>query len=161
MQLDNIDKALVALAQGDIDACERPFDAWAHRLGISVDEVISRLQSLKQRGIIREMKAMLRHKEAGFVANAMVVWAVPEALVDEIGPKIAADGAVSHCYERTGFGNYTIFSMIHGKSKDEIHKTVQSISRAAGIEDFQIFWSVRELKKTSMRYFSQEDSCDE
>ena len=161
MQLDDIDKALIALAQGDLDLCSRPFDAWADRLGIPADEVISRLELLKRTGIVREVKAILWHRKAGFAANAMVVWAVAEALVDVIGPKIAYHDAVSHCYERTGFGRYTVFSMIHGKTKDEIHETVLSISRSAGIDDFRIFWSLRELKKTSMHYFPQEDSRDE
>lgn len=161
MQLDDIDKALIALAQGDLDVTERPFDAWADRTGLSVDEVISRLRSLKDDGVIRDMKAVLRHRKAGFIANAMVVWAVPEDLVDIIGPRIAANKAVSHCYGRTGFGAYSVFSMIHGKTRDEILQTVQSISQGSGIDDFQIFWSIRELKKTSMKYFHQEDAGDE
>ena len=161
MHLDETDKALLALAEGDLDVCERPFDAWALMLGISVDEVLARLQALKQCGVIRDFKAILRHTRAGFTANAMVLWAVPEALVVEIGPKIAASGAVSHCYERTGFGRFTVFSMIHGKDREDIHRAIRSISQAAGIEDVKIFWSVRELKKTSMRYFRQEESGDE
>lgn len=161
MQLDDIDRQLLALAEGDLDVCTRPFDAWADKLGIPVDEVISRLQALKQQGVIREVKAILRHAKAGFTANAMVVWAVPENLVDEVGPRIAANTAVSHCYERTGFGRFTIFSMIHARTRGEIQQTVQAISQAVGIDDYQVFWSVRELKKTSMRYFSQEDSSDE
>lgn len=160
MNLDDIDKALLALAEGDMDVCERPFDEWAHRVGIPVEVVISRLKTLKQKGVIREIKAILRHTKAGFKANAMVVWAIPEELVEEIGPKIATATAVSHCYERRGFGAYNVYSMIHARTKDEILETVRSIERETGISDYQIFWSVRELKKTSMRYFSQEDSCD-
>jgi siroheme decarboxylase len=154
MKLDDIDKALLALAEGDMDVCERPFDEWAHRTGIPVEEVVSRLKSLKDKGVIREMKAILRHTKAGFVANTMVVWAVPDDLIDEIGPIIASDPAVSHCYERRGFSEYTLYSMIHARTKEEVMKTVQSISEAVGIRDFKIFWSLKELKKSSMRYFS-------
>lgn len=153
MDLDDIDKALIALAEGDLDVCERPFDSWADTIGIPVGEVISRLQALKRTGVIREVKAILRHARAGFTANAMVVWSVPEALVDEMGPRIAADSSVSHCYARSGFGPYTVFSMIHGKTADGIMETVNAISRETGIDDYQVFWSVREMKKTSMRYF--------
>lgn len=153
MKLDEIDKALLALAEGDMEVCGRPFDTWAGRIGIPVEEVVSRLQSLKQGGVIREIKAILRHTRAGFTANAMVVWAVPAGRVGEVGMKIAAYKAVSHCYERHGFGPYTVYSMIHAQTKEEILETVQSIAQSAGISDFKIFWSVRELKKTSMRYF--------
>jgi DNA-binding Lrp family transcriptional regulator len=161
MKLDDIDKKVLACAQGDLDVCERPFDTWADKLGIPVDEVISRLQALKERGVIREIKAVLRHRKAGFTANAMVVWAVPPAQADGLGAKIASSASVSHCYEREGFAPYTVFSMIHARTREEILETVEDISSLTGIRDYQIFWSIRELKKTSMRYSFQEDSCDE
>jgi DNA-binding Lrp family transcriptional regulator len=161
MNLDDIDKALLALAEGDLDVCERPFDAWASKIGIPVEEFVSRLQALKQEGVIREIKAVLRHTQAGFTANAMVAWSVPEALADEIGHRIASSPAVSHCYERKGLGSFNIFSMIHARTDEEIMEMVNAISQATGINDYQIFRSIKELKKTSMRYFGQEGSCDE
>ena len=161
MKLDDIDKKVLACAQGDLDVCERPFDTWADKLGISVQEVISRLQALKEKGVIREVKAVLRHRKAGFRANAMVVWAVPPAQADGLGAQIASSASVSHCYEREGFAPYTVFSMIHARTREEILETVEGISSLTGIRDYQIFWSIRELKKTSMRYSFQEDSCDE
>jgi DNA-binding Lrp family transcriptional regulator len=160
MNLDDIDKALLALAEGDLDVCERPFDAWAGKIGIPVEEFVSRLQALKQEGVIREIKAVLRHIKAGFTANAMVAWSVPEAHVDEIGQRIASFPAVSHCYERKGFGGFNIFSMIHTRTDDEIMEIVNAISHATDIKDYQIFQSIKELKKTSMRYFGQESSCE-
>jgi len=161
MRLDDIDKKVLTCAQGDLDVCERPFDKWADKIGISVQEVISRLQTLKEKGVIREVKAVLRHRKAGFRANAMVAWAVPLAQVEELGARIASSASVSHCYEREGFAPYTVFSMIHARSKDEIIETIGDISSLTGINDYGIFWSIRELKKTSMRYSFQEDFCDE
>jgi DNA-binding Lrp family transcriptional regulator len=161
MKLDDIDKKVLACAQGDLDVCERPFDTWADKLGIPVQEVISRLQALKEKGVIREVKAVLRHRKAGLRANAMVVWAVPPAQAEELGAQIASSASVSHCYEREGFAPYTVFSMIHARTREEILETVEGISSLTGIKDYRIFWSIRELKKTSMRYSFQEDSCDE
>ena len=161
MNLDETDKAILALAGGDVEVCMRPFDAWADKLSIPVGELISRLQALKQEGVIREIKAVLRHTQAGFTANAMVAWSVPEAHVDEIGQRIASSPAVSHCYERGGFDRFNIFSMIHARTDDEIMERVNAISQATGINDYRIFRSIKELKKTSMRYFCQEGSCDE
>ena len=161
MKLDDIDKAVLVCAQGDLDVCERPFDTWADKIGMPVEAVISRLQALKDKGVIREVKAVLRHRKAGFTANAMVVWAVPPDQVEELGARIASSASVSHCYEREGFAPYTVFSMIHARTREEILKTVEGISSLTGIRDYQIFWSIRELKKTSMRYSFQEDSCDE
>lgn len=161
MDLDMLDKAILALAQGDMDICDQPFDEWARTLDIQVEELVDRLVALKEKGVIREIKAVLRHTRAGFIANAMVVWAVSEERVDEVGVGIASHKAVSHCYERHGFGPYTVYSMIHARTKDDIMTSVRSISDMTGINDYQIFWSVKELKKSSMKYFSQEDPRDE
>ena len=161
MKLDGVDKALLALTQGDLKVCARPYEEWALTLGIPLDEVISRLHALKERGVVREMKAILRHVKAGFKANAMVLWAVPEDKIDDLGPKIAAASSVSHCYEREGFGRYNVFSMIHARSDDEVMEAVSAIALATGIDDYKIFWSLKELKKSSMKYFHQEGFCDE
>ena len=153
MIIDEIDKAILLYAQGDLDVCERPFDTWAEKIGIPVDEVISRLHTLKEKGVIREIKAILRHTQAGFTANAMVVWAVHEERVDELGPKIASSESVSHCYEREGFGRYTVFSMIHGRSRKHVMEVIHEISSQLAIDDYRVFWSLKELKKSSMKYF--------
>ena len=153
MKLDTIDMALLALAQGDVSVCERPFDEWARKLGIPAEEVVSRLKALKEGGVIREIKTILRHAQAGFTANAMVAWAVPEERVDEFGPKIASSESVSHCYEREGFGCYTVFSMIHGRSRKHVMEVIHEISSQLAIDDYRVFWSIKELKKSSMKYF--------
>ena len=151
--LDNKDKAILALAQGDLPIQKRPFDAWATYLGMDVLELLKRLDRLRNEGIIREIKAILRHQNAGFSCGAMVAWAVPEGLVDEIGNKIAENIFVTHCYERPAFGLYNVFSMIHGRSTVEVENVIGEISSDTGIGDYQVFWSVKELKKTSMEYF--------
>jgi siroheme decarboxylase len=153
MMLDETDRAILSLAQGDLPVSERPFSEWAKILKIPEEEVISRLASLKERGVIRDIKAILRHRQAGMSANAMVVWAVPAERVDELGPRIALCDAVSHCYEREGFGDYTVFSMIHGRSRKQVLELIRELSAQVGIDDYQVFWSIRELKKSSMKYF--------
>ena len=151
--LDDKDRAILALAQGDLPILERPFAIWADQLGMEVSELLGRLKQLKQKGIIRDIKAVLRHKSAGFASGAMVAWAVPEDLVEEIGYKIAGSERVTHCYERPAFGEYTVFSMIHGRSDDDVIQVLEEISAAVGISAYKIFWSVQELKKSSMKYF--------
>ncbi|MBN2298117.1 MAG: Lrp/AsnC family transcriptional regulator [Deltaproteobacteria bacterium] len=151
--LDSKDKAILALAQGDLPIQKRPFDAWASQLGMDVHELLERLDRLRDKGIIRDIKAVLRHQSAGFSRGAMVAWAVPEGMVDEIGSRIADNTLVTHCYERPAFSPYNIFSMIHGRSQAEVEGVIAEIASATGINDYQVFWSVKELKKTSRKYF--------
>lgn len=135
---------------------KRPFNAWANELGIGDCELVERLKALKHQGVMREMKAILRHKTAGFPSNAMVVWSVPEQKIDETGNEIARRDEVSHCYERPGFGRYTIFSMIHGRSEAEVEAAIHEIASSLQITEYKVYWSARELKKSSMIYVREE-----
>lgn len=151
-RIDRIDKKLLELVQDDLPAGKRPFDAWAKALGIEPGELISRLELLRRRGIIRSVKAILRHRQAGFSSGAMVVWAVPGDQVDRVGLELASRQEISHCYERPGFGEYNLFSMIHGRTDDEVLRIIGEISSAHGIGKYRVYWSLRELKKSSMNY---------
>ena len=67
---------------------------------------------------MRRFAAVMNHRSAGFKANAMGVWAVPDAELDEIGPQMAGFALVSHCYRRPTYDDwpYSIFTMVHGKN---------------------------------------------
>jgi len=151
--LDELDKAILGLAQGDLPLEETPYDIWAAELGIEPDELLKRLAALKASGFIRDFKAILRHRQAGMQANAMVVWAVPEARVEEVGRLLAEEPAVTHCYERPAFGEFALFSMLHARSVPELQAVIERIAQRIGINRFKVYESVRELKKSSMRYF--------
>jgi len=153
INLDETDKAILALAQGDLPLDARPFDIWAHELDMEVTELLARLKRLKELGIIRDFKAIILHQRAGIESNAMVAWAIPDKKVDELGALLAQHENVTHCYERPDFGKYNVFSMIHNISNDEVMKIIKELAIKIGINDYQVFWSERELKKTSMKYF--------
>jgi len=154
--LEDIDRKILARVQGDLPLERNPYEKWAAELGLTPAELVGRLKELKSSGVIREVKAVLRHRSAGFSAGAMVAWAVPEALVGEMGRELASRPAVSHCYERPGFGEYRLFSMIHGKTKQEVEAAVQEIAGSLGLKRYKVYWSVTELKKSSMEYFRED-----
>ncbi|MEN6474335.1 MAG: Lrp/AsnC family transcriptional regulator [Syntrophaceae bacterium] len=151
--LDELDKAILALAQGDLPLDQAPFDCWAAELGVETAELLRRLAALKAAGVIRDFKAILRHRQAGMHANAMVVWAVPEARMEEVGRLMAQEAAVTHCYERPAFGEFTLFSMLHARSVPELLTVINQLAEKIGIRHFKVYASERELKKASMRYF--------
>jgi DNA-binding Lrp family transcriptional regulator len=161
--LTEIEKLMVKGLQEDIPLLERPFEPIAKKLGIDESELLINLQELKGRGVIRRFSAILRHRNLGINANAMGVWAVPGGKVEEIGAKMAAFSQVSHCYQRSMLPGwpYNIYTMIHGKAKEECEQVATLISQETGIGDYVLLYSTRELKKVSMRYFTEEDEGDE
>ena len=156
-QLSEVEKALVRIFQGDLPLESRPFRRAAAELGLSEEELLAHLRSLQQEGILRRFGAALRHRKAGIVANAMVVWRVPEEQVAVAGQKLAAFKEVTHCYQRQSRPEwpYNLYAMIHGQNRRQCHLLAQRLAAAIDNHNYQLIFSTAELKKESMRYFEE------
>lgn len=150
--------ATIRAAQRDLPLVEEPFAAIGEPLGLGGDDVVDTLASFARRGLMRRFAAVLNHRSAGFKANAMGVWVVPEDRLDEIGPMMAGFAAVSHCYRRPAYDDwpYTVFTMVHGRSARDCEETIEAIRAATGIDEHTLLWSIKEYKKTRVRYFTPE-----
>jgi DNA-binding Lrp family transcriptional regulator len=107
-QVDETSRKIIRLAQGDLPLDPRPYDSWARQLGMEPAALNDRLRGLMAEGIVRGVKAVLRHRAAGFSFGAMVCWAVPEQRYPAGRQGDCRQEKVSHCYERrasvgTGF----------------------------------------------------------
>ena len=152
---DDLERKLIHHLQGDLPLTARPFAVLASKVGISEEEVLERIKSLKEQGTLRRFGATLRHQLAGYKANAMVAWYVPEDNMEEIGSLMASFKEISHCYERKIHKKwkYNLFTMIHGKSKKECQDIAGRIAENTGIKDYVLLLSLKEYKKTSPKYF--------
>ncbi len=152
------DLPVIRALQTDIVIEPRPFDRLAEHAGCSVESLLESGRRLIERRQMRRYAAVLRHREAGFRANCMVCWSVPDEQVEQIGTTMAGFDAVSHCYQRPAYDDwpYSIYTMIHGQSREECLTIVQALGETTGIPDPAILWSTREFKKTRVRYFTGE-----
>ena len=153
--LSDFDIQAIRELQDDLSMVSRPFDGMARRLGLSNQELYTMATEFQERGIMRRYSAVLHHRKAGFKANAMAVWEVPEERAEEVGKIMAAHTGVTHCYQRPTFPDwpYTHFTMIHATSKGGCEEAIAEISRATNLDDYLILYSSREYKKTRVRYF--------
>jgi len=153
--VDELDKKIIALLQDDLPSDPRPFAIMADQIGITEDQFISRVKSMVESGIISRFGATLYHQEAGFSANAMVAWIVPDNKIEEAGIAMAEFREVTHCYQRRPQGDwkYNLYTMIHGNNRDECHKIALRISQSTGVDEYALLFSEAEFKKTSMEYF--------
>ncbi|WP_457597103.1 siroheme decarboxylase subunit alpha [Hydrogenimonas sp.] len=158
MEMEPIHYRIVEGLQRDIEPVAEPFTPLAKSLGMSVEALAAEAERMKRAGIMRRFAAILYHRKAGFKANAMVVWKVPEERAEKIGETVAAYSAVSHCYLRPVYPQwpYPLFSMVHGKSKEEVESVVEEMAREIGVEEYRYLYSTREFKKVRIRYFSPE-----
>ena len=153
------DKEFIRQLQKDLEIVDRPFLKAAKNLGITEEQVFEKLLHYEKIGIMRRFAAILRHREAGFTANGMIVWKVPEDRITEVGEKLGAFPQVSHCYQRPVYKDwpYNVFSMIHCKSMDEASEMAAEIQKQVSVDEYKILFSAKEFKKTRVEYFVEND----
>ncbi|MEO9363258.1 MAG: Lrp/AsnC family transcriptional regulator [Nitrososphaera sp.] len=147
LEITERDKEFVRELQKDLPVTKEPFKEMAQNLGITTEELYAKAREYEKVGLMRRFAAILRHRDAGFVANGMVVWNVPEDRVDDVGFKLAAFPQVSHCYRRPVYPDwkYNVFSMVHARSLEAAEKMAVEMSGQIGISDYKILFSSREF----------------
>jgi siroheme decarboxylase len=156
--LSELDVRVIRAVQDDIPLVPHPFAECAASQELSEAELFEGMADLQRRGHLRRVAAILHHRRAGYAANAMAVWAVPEERAEELGRQMADFAAVSHCYQRPVYPDwrFNLFSMIHGRKVGDCEKVVEAIQAAIGVEDHAVLYSTKEYKKTRVRYFTRE-----
>ncbi|HMH09503.1 MAG TPA: Lrp/AsnC family transcriptional regulator [Candidatus Nitrosopolaris rasttigaisensis] len=149
------DKEFIRELQKDLKVIAEPFKELAHTLGITTAQLFAKAKEYEQLGVMRRFAAILRHRDAGFTANGMVVWKVPDLKIDEVGNKLAAFPQVSHCYRRPIYPDwqFNLFSMVHARTIEAAEKITVEMSKSIGIKDYKILFSSREFKKERVKYF--------
>ncbi len=157
--LTDLEKKIIASIQKDMAITERPYLEISEKVGITEEKLLENLQSLCERGFIRRFGATLRHQKTGFTANAMAAWQVDENRVEQVGNRLASFKQVSHCYRRnpTRDWPFNLYTMIHANDEESCRQTARNMSQEAGVENYSLLFSRKELKKTSMVYFPSDE----
>jgi siroheme decarboxylase len=157
---DETDVAVIRALQGPMEVSERPYDQAAAEAGMSTDELLSHLAGMVDRNVLRRVAAILYHRRAGFSANGMGVWRVPEDRILDVGAQMAAVRGVSHCYQRPTYEDwpYSVFTMAHGRSKEECDAILDGIAETHDLHgaDRAVLYSSTEFKKIRLHYFTED-----
>ncbi|HKG40510.1 MAG TPA: Lrp/AsnC family transcriptional regulator [Nitrososphaeraceae archaeon] len=159
IEITENDKHFIRELQKDLKVIPEPFKEMAENLSITTTELFAKAKEYEKNGVMRRFAAILRHRDAGFSANGMVVWQVPDEKIDEIGYKLAAFPQVSHCYRRPVFSDwpFNLFSMIHARTLEAAEKIAVEMSEIVEIKDYRILFSSREFKKERVKYFEESN----
>ncbi len=159
IEITENDKHFIRELQKDLKVIPEPFKEMAENLSITTTELFSKAKEYEKNGVMRRFAAILRHRDAGFSANGMVVWQVPDEKIDEIGYKLAAFPQVSHCYRRPVYSDwqFNLFSMIHARTLEAAEKIAVEMSEIVEIKDYRILFSSREFKKERVKYFEENN----
>jgi siroheme decarboxylase len=157
---DDTDIAVIRALQGPMEVTDRPYDAAAAEVGMSTEEFLSHLAGMVDRRLLRRVAAILYHRRAGFSANGMGVWRVPEDRILDVGAQMAAVRGISHCYQRPTYEDwpYSVFTMAHGRSKEECDAILDGIADQHHLHggDRAVLYSSTEFKKIRLHYFTDD-----
>lgn len=157
MELSDRDLTLVSALCGGLSLTPRPFLELAEATGQSEDEVIARLQAMQAGGVIRRMGVIVRHRQLGYRANAMVVWDIPDRAVEHVGQRLGACPEVTLCYRRPRRlpdWPYNLFTMIHGRDRTEVTQMIAAMAEREGLRNHrrETLFSTRQFKQCGARY---------
>jgi siroheme decarboxylase len=157
---DERDIAVIHALQGPMEPVERPYDEAASEVGMGTGDFLEHLRGMVDRKLLRRVAAILYHRRAGFSANGMGVWKVPEEEIMETGRRMASFRGISHCYQRPTYPDwpYSVFTMAHGRSVEECDAILDSIAAECGMgpDDRATLYSSTEYKKIRLHYFTED-----
>jgi siroheme decarboxylase len=158
IEVTDLDVAVIRALQGDMPVIPEPYAPAAAEIGISQPQLLEHLESMRERKALRRVAAILFHRRAGFSANGMGVWNVPDERIMEVAPLMASYRGISHCYQRPTYEDwhYSVFTMAHGRSKEECDAILDTIAEETGIEDRRTLYSSTEFKKIRLLYFTDD-----
>lgn len=150
-------RQLRSLLEQGLPLTPRPWQSLARACGLSEDEVIACVRLWRDEGLIKRTGLVVRHRNLGIQANAMVVWDVPDESVQLVGQRLAEEPAVTLCYQRPRRlpdWPWNLFSMIHGTRRDQVRDQLTAIRARQGLESlaYQVLFSTRAYRQCGGRY---------
>lgn len=157
------EKAIVRALQQDLPLVPEPYRVIAESLGMTEEELMNGIQGLMDKKCLKRISIALRHKNVGYKVNVMVVWDVPDDRIRDVGARVSAHSAVTHCYKRNRSEKfpYNFYTMVHARSDEEYDQVIKELVTIVGSEvphdvSFEGLRSMRELKKVGMKYFLEK-----
>ena len=135
----------------------RPYEDLAEQIGAHHDQVLQQMQQWRDQGLFRRVGLVLNHRALGYVANAMLVLDVPDALVDEVGQRLGRARGVNLCYQRPRRlpqWRYNLFCMVHGREHRAVEAQIHALLEQQLLSDLpdQLLFSTRAFKQCGGRF---------
>ncbi len=158
--MDALDYQLITAVQAGLPIAARPYALIAERLALSEQQVLERLAKLKAQGLIKRWGVVVKHRQLGYRANAMIVMNVPDQQVAELGRQISQHSVVNLCYQRPRQPGwpYNLYCMIHGKSRETVLEQWAFVRQTCGLDavEWEVLFSRRCFKQRGALYRQAE-----
>ncbi len=162
--IDEAQRPLIAALQEGFPLVSQPFSALGRAAGIGAGELLGAIGRWLEQGVARRVGVVVRHRQLGYDANAMVVWDVPDADASRIGSAMAAEDCVTLCYRRPRrlpAWPYNLFCMIHGRERAAVLRQIERLREKVGIAGLphEVLFSTRCFKLRGARYAPRAEAA--
>jgi DNA-binding Lrp family transcriptional regulator len=128
----------------------KPFADIAVQLNVVPARVIKQIDQWQNNGLIRRFGLVVKHRQLGFNANAMVVWNIPDECVDVIAGQLSKFDEVSLCYRRPRRlpdWPYNLFCMIHGTDREIVLAQITKITQQLISDNSDVWQSTSDIQQ--------------
>ena len=130
--LDELDRKILNEIQSNLPIEPRPYQVLAEKLKCSEEEVLRRVQEMKNRGLIRRIGANCNSRKLGYTSTLCAA-KVPSQLMARFVKVVNSYTGVTHNYRREH--DYNIWFTLIAPSKSEIKRIISEISELTGVEE--------------------------
>jgi DNA-binding Lrp family transcriptional regulator len=141
--LDHLDKRILNSLQRAVPLVPRPFAALGAGLGMSETDVVSRIQALKSRHIIRQISAIFDTRSLGYDSSLVAMRVRPDRL-DAAAAMVSDHPGVSHNYQRNHAFN--LWFTLAVPTASDLTWTVERLHEMAGAESTRMLPTLRLFK---------------
>lgn len=129
--MDSIDKNILHELQEGLPLTTEPYKDLACSVGVSTNELLSRVKKLRKDGFIRRIGGVLDSRSLGFSSTLCAI-SVSENDLDRVKNIVNSYPEVTHNYIRNH--NFNMWFTIISESKDGIDEIIAEISRKSGLQ---------------------------
>ena len=155
--LSALERRVTSALETGLEIVPKPFEALARRAESSEDQVLALLKHWRAGRVLKRFGVVVRHRELGFRANAMVVWDIPDERINELGMRLAREPGVTLCYRRERQlprWRYNLYCMIHGAEPTQVESHIDSLHGRLKLGAYPraVLFSTRRFKQCGARY---------
>ncbi len=132
--LSPLDLRLLNEFQHHFPLVPEPYRAMAERLGVAEEELLNRLQSLQNKGIISRVGAVLRTGQVG--VSTLAAMQVPHEALEQVAALVNRFPEVNHNYERDNAIN--LWFVLTAESQRRLHAVIEQIESESGFAVFMM-----------------------
>jgi len=150
-------RQLRSILEKGLPLVSKPYLVIAELISAQEQQIIEQIEAWQEQSLIKRFGLVVKHRQLGYTANAMVVWDIENDKVDAIAEQLSKREEISLCYRRPRKlpdWTYNLFCMIHGQDRTQVLTQIENIVTLLNLAaiDKDVLFSNKAYKQHGARY---------